>query len=67
MAVVVAPNGRGADVDQPRLPPPVPRDDWKSVRFLVSTFYHIVVNGNFHGKGFASSIYFLLWPHGFQH
>ncbi|CAL1163685.1 unnamed protein product [Cladocopium goreaui] len=32
MAVVVAPNGRGADVDQPRLPPPVPRDDWKSVR-----------------------------------
>lgn len=32
MAVVAAPNGRDADVDHPRLPPPVPRDDWKSVR-----------------------------------
>ena len=47
MAVVAAPNGLDADVDHPRLPPPVPRDDWKSVRFLVATFYHSVVRGQY--------------------
>lgn len=63
MAVVVA-DGRGADVGFPRLPPPVARDDWKSVRFLVATFITFWSLVIFRERFcFATSIYFFFCGH----